>query len=66
MNYLFALQVIKNDGKMNIVSHTEEQECDADAMVRARKVLKEARRDGARVLQIDLYNNGRKHVVSYC
>lgn len=47
--------------------HTEYFECDADAMVRAREILKESKRDGCG-LQIDVYRKNIHtwhHVVSY-
>lgn len=64
--FLFSLWFVQN-GHKEISSHEESFECNADAMIRARAILAESKRDKVG-LQIDLYekNGGSwKHVVSY-
>lgn len=66
--FLFSLWRVEN-GHKNVESHEESFESCADAMMRARSILKEAKRDGCGI-QIDLYeklpaNSGWRHAVSY-
>ena len=65
-SYLFSLAYVENGHKEN-KEHSELFECDADAMQRAREILKESKRDGCGI-QIDVYRKNTKtwhHVVSY-
>lgn len=61
--YLFEL--ICDDG---INYHQELFECDADAMIRAREILKEGKRD-ANAFVISVYKKNKscdwKHIISY-
>lgn len=47
-------------------SHTEEYECDADAMMRARKILAKEKRDlHEDNLRISLYEYPQRYIVTY-
>lgn len=64
--FLFTLWVIER-GQKSPKTHEENHETLADAMMRARAILNEAKRDGCG-MQIDLYQSvtlGWKHCVSY-
>lgn len=65
--FLFSLWYVGKDNRKQVESHEESFECHADAQVRARAILNEAKRDKCG-LQIDLYEkrgNAWKHIVSY-
>lgn len=64
--YLFTVWYNEN-GMQHNPSHEEMFRCDADAMVRARAILNDTKRD-VNAFQIDLYGkrgNDWKHIVSY-
>ena len=60
--YCFVANIIVN-GKVVQRSHNEKHECDADAMERARNILKEIKHDKVSVMQVDVFE--LKHIVSY-
>lgn len=62
--YVFTLWYIENDRKQEN-THEEEHECNADAMMRAREILSEAKRDKKDVMQIDVFEKKLSHIVSY-
>lgn len=65
--FLFSLWYVGKDNRKQVESHEESFECQADAQVRARAILNEAKRDKCG-LQIDLYEkrgNAWKNIVSY-
>lgn len=63
-NFSFVLHYIEGN-RHETRQHTESFESVADAQIRARAILKEAKRDGLAVMQIDVYEIITKHVVSY-
>lgn len=65
--YLFELHFQNKDLTYNANYHQEHFECDADAMIRAREILKEAKRDvNAYLISVYCKHHGDwKLVVSY-
>jgi hypothetical protein len=61
--YLFVVHYVK-DGRGATEKHTENFSCDADAMVRGREILKEAKRD-INAYMVSVHRLERIHVVSY-
>lgn len=64
--YLFGLSYYEH-GHKETNYHDESFECDADAMVRARKILQEGKRDcDAHIISLWRFEGENlKHVVSY-
>ena len=61
--YLFVIHYVK-DGRGAVKKHTEEFSCDADAMVRSREILREAKRD-INAYMVSVHRLERIHVASY-